>query len=334
MGEKREIGLKAVSSARAERQRSKHGRITGPVWLAAGGAVVLTVVIAWLFSDRTLSKAKTELLAQQRAAVSTVGAEWAPLRDRIEQITTSAAGEYQGDLVAPEASRWDFRSLPGIYLRLRVEDAKTPEAIRKNARESLKDAFTGCLLRYDNPSTAALARGELDAGTASQDQPWNLRQAYASTRVLTDEWAGEVKEAGDKLRLRVFEQQYEKAKRDEIPLAIDIVKRARFFLLVLDEDVAEARELGDGGVITMENLQQIPHPSRVHLVDLQTGKELARLRRTGEADFVMAGERAVQDPEVRAALRRQVNNCALAQEVWKAVRPQAQAATETDAGSR
>lgn len=317
MEEKRELGLKAIRAARAERKQSKYGKISGPVWLAAGGAVLVTLVIAWLVSDRSLGAAKEEILAQQRAAVVKVGAEWTPLRDRIEQLTLDAAASFEGDLVDPEASKWDFRSVPGIYLRLRVEEAKNVESLRKAARDSVKDAFTGCLLREPN---AALARGDLDAGVGP-DQPWNLRQAYQATRVMTDDWAREVKESTDKDRLRVFQQQYDKAKRDEIPLAIDIIKRAQFFLLVLDEDVAEAKELTDGGAITQEALQQVPHPSRVHIVNLKSGAVIARLRRTGEADFQFVGERTVHDPEVRAAMKRQVNNCALAQQVWSAIRP-------------
>lgn len=332
MADKRELGLKAVHSARAERKTSKYGRITGPVWLAAGGAVVVTLVASWLLSDRSLSTEKDEILAQQRAAVSTVGAEWAPLRDKLEKITLDAAAHFDGDKVDLEQAKIDFRSSPGLYLRLRVAEATSAEALRKNAKDSVKDAFTGCLLREPN---AALARGDADAGVGP-DQPWNLRQAYAATRVLTDDWAREVKESADKDRLRVFRQQYDKAKRDEIPLAIDIIKRAQFFLLVLDEDVPEARELsGDAGTITQEALQQLPHPARVHIVNLKTGQEIARLRKTAEADFQFVGEQAVRDPEIRAAMKRQVNNCALAQAVWSSLRPGAGggAAADADAGA-
>jgi hypothetical protein len=321
VADKRELGLKAVHSARAERSKSKYGKIPGPVWLVAGGAVVVTLILAWQLSDRTLSTEKEEILSQQRAAVSTVGAEWYPLRDKLEKITLDAAARYEGDKVDFDAAKMDFRSAPGIYLRLRVDEAKDVESLRKHAKDSVKDAFTGCLLREPN---AALARGDADAGFGP-DQPWNLRQAYTSTRILTDDWAKEVKASEDKDRLRVFRQQYDKAKRDEIPLAIDIIKRAQFFLLVLDEDVPEAREVAqdsrDAGTITEEALQQVPHPARVHIVNLRTGAEIARVRKTAEADFQFVGEQAVRDPEIRAAMKRQVNNCALAQQVWGAIRP-------------
>lgn len=331
MEEKREIGLKAVHSARAERKSNKYGKISGPVWLVGAGLVLAAIVISYFVSDRSLGAAKDEILSQQRAAVATVGAEWTPLRDRIEKITLdSAAGDFKGDLVEPEAVKWDFRGLPGIYLRLRLADARNVESLRKMAKESVKDSFTGCLLRYTN---TALSKGEADAATAP-DQPWNLRQAYQATRVMTDEWAKEVKDSTDKDRLRVFQQQYDKAKRDEIPLAIDIIKRAQFYLLVLDEDVPEAREKsGDAGKITEEGLQQVPHPTRVYIVSLKTGKEVVRVRREPEASFQFMGEAAVRDPATLAAMQRNVNNCQLAQDVWSAIHPPAPAPDTADAGA-
>jgi hypothetical protein len=327
--QKRELGLKAVHSARAERSKSKYGKLSGPVLLVAGGAVLVTLILAYFLSDRTLQAEKDDILAQQRAAVSTVGAEWYPLRDKLEKITLDAAASWSGDKVDPEAARMDFRSSPGLYLRLRVDEAKNAESLRAHAKDSAKDAFTGCLLREPN---TALAQGQADAGTGPE-QPWNLHRAYSATRVLTEDWANDVKASEDKDRLRVFRQQYDKAKRDEIPLAIDIIKRAQFFLLVLDEDVPEARELSfdpkDAGGITEDGLQQVAHPARVLIVDLKTGAELARLRRTAEADFHFVGEQAVRDPDVRAAMKRQVNNCALAQSVWSAIRPAAPTAPDT-----
>lgn len=318
----RSIGLKAIDEARTERGHKKSNRVTGPVALVVGGAAVVTLSAAYFISSSSLDQKKNDVLEKHRAAVKTVGAEWFPLREKIEKVTLEAAqGDFKGDQVLPEAATWDFRSLPGIYLRSRIADAKNVESLRKQARESGRDAFAACLLRENNPSIAAQAKGE-DAGAGEDDQPWNLRQAYASTRVLEDGWAQEVRDAKDELRVRAFELQYEKSQKEEIPLAIDIVKRAQFFLLVLDEDVDQAKELAtDGGKVTWAEVQQVAHPARVHVVDLKTGVEVVRLRRSAEADFRFAGERAVSDPQVRAAMKRQVNNCALAQTVWAAIKP-------------
>ncbi len=334
MGEHRELGLKAIDEARADRKRSKHGRISGKTWAVGGAAVLLIVFAAWMFKGSALSSGQEQLLAQQRAAVKTVGGEWFPLRDRIEKMTVDAANAaYPGDQVDPEVAKWDFRSAPGIYLRLRVEDAKNVESLRKHARDSAKDAFTACFLREKNPSIARMAKGE-DAGTGWQDQPWNLRLAYNATYILSDDWVEEVKNTREEINLRVYVQQYENAKTREIPLTIDIVKKAEFYLFVLDEDVPEAKDLADGGKITQAALQQVPHPARVYVYDLKNDKLMVRLRREGDADFRFAGEAAVRDPQVLAAMKRQVNNCSLAQSVLATIQPTPSAETTTaDAGA-
>jgi hypothetical protein len=329
-GEKpRDIGLKAIREARIERRHTKVPRMSGATWLAALGFVGVVVVGAWQYRDRSLDNQKAELLAKQRAALTTVGAEWNPIRDALEKLTLDGASSFKGDFVDPEIARWDFRSLPGIYLRMRVEDAKDVQALRKNAKESGRDSFVGCLLRENNPSMAALARGEGDAGADSgwKDQPWNLRLAYRATRILSDEWVSEVKNAEDEIHLRVFVQQYEKSKDEEIPLAIDIVKKAQFFLVALDEDVPEAKELApdagrNAGKITEHELEQVPHSVRVHLLKLGgTPREMVRLRLDADGDFRFAGGTPIRDPYTLSAMKRQVNNCALAQNVWAAIRP-------------
>src|SRR5581483_6927118 len=149
----------------------------------------------------------------------------------LEKIVIDEAANLGPDFVDPAAKTWDFSKLPGLYLRLRVAEAKDGKSIRKAAENSARDGFVGCLIVSPTPE---LAKGQADAG-AFGENPWNLRQAYASTRILTDDWVNEVKESSDDLRLRVFQQQYDKATATEIPLAAKIIKKADFFLLVLDE---------------------------------------------------------------------------------------------------
>jgi hypothetical protein len=196
-------------------------------------------------------------------------------------------------------------------------DARDVPSVRRASSSSQKDGFVGCLLREPN---VAAARGDADAG-AFAEQPWNWQKAYGATRILTDEWVAEVKNAPDPLRLKVFDEQYEKAVMSEIPLAIDLVRQAQFFLLVLDEDSDEAKAVAEGGIVSEAVLQRSPHYARVHLYDLRNGKEALSLRRSAEASFVFAGEHGATDPETLDALKRQVNNCALAKEVDRAIAP-------------
>ncbi len=275
-----------------------------------GGYLVHMVV-----SDRQRDADRKALLGKQHAVALTLGAEWAPLRSKLEADVLNAAKAYQGDFIDPEARKGEFKAEPGLYLRMRVADAKDVGSIRATAAEAKKDAFASCLLREPNELAV---RGEADAG-AFAEQPWNLGQAYAATQILTEAWVGAVREADDDMALRLRAEQYDVAVRDRIPLAIDVVRRARFFLLVLDEDVPDAEAVADGGLVDELVLQSIPHPARVHLFDLPSGREILRLRRSGDAQVIQAGERAISDPETRGAMQRQANNCILARRVQEAL---------------
>jgi len=307
-------GLPAIAQARETRAQR------GPKWtmqagLVAAGAIAAGLIAHAVVSGRELAAGKQALLARQRAVAATLGAEWLPLRDELESDVLIAAKTYAGDDVDPEARTLSFRTQPGLYLRMRVADAVSPESIRSVAADAKKDAFSSCLLREPNDRGR---RGEIDGG-AFAEQPWNLGQAYAATRILTEPWVQAVKDIDDDMRLRVWTAQYDKAVREEVPLAIDVVKRAQFFLLVLDEDDAAARP-ADGGPTTEESLQLVSHPARVHLFDLKRRAEIVRLRRSAEGMVIPAGERPITDPETLDAMHRQANNCALARSVEVALR--------------
>lgn len=301
-------GLKSVYALRERRLAGKFSHPSEKVWLSVGIALAAILGVYWYVAGRSLAGKKGDLLAKRRAVVVTLGAEWYPLRDRIESLVVAESGAFAGDFVDPSARSLDFTRDPGIYLRLRVAEAKDAQAVREAAQGSLRDGFVGCLVVAPNP---ALARGDVDAG-AFAENPWNLRQAYRSTRILSDEWEQEVREAGDDLRLRVFQQQYEKAVHEEIPLAARIVKQAKSFIVVLDEDTDDPSLRADGGPLTSEALQAVVHPVRVIVASLQHDGIVLRLRREPAAGFRFAGENAPSDPETLLALERQVHNCQLA----------------------
>jgi len=322
--ERRKLGLEGVHEAREQRLEGRFSRPTGRAYLVIVVGLIASLLIYRYVSGRELSSRRSALLGKQRADEITVGKHWTPLRDRLEKFVTDRAGAFGEDkVVEPDAKAWAKRIDTGIYLRLRLADAKTPESIRAAAHDSARDAFVGCLLRGQN---ARLLAGDADAG-AVPEQPWNLRQAYAATRILTPEWVNEVKDADDSLRLRVFEQQYDEDERTEIPKAIDIVEKSDFFLLVLDEPaddpvaaVVAKPHWTDGGVDSAEEaVQLVPHWVRVHVLDLKKNEEIVRLRRRADASFVPAGGRPVTDDETLDAMQRQVNNCSLAQQVRAAI---------------
>jgi hypothetical protein len=121
------------------------------------------------------------------------------------------------------------------------------------------------------------------------------------------------------MRLRVYVAQYDEAMRSEIPLAVEVIKRAKFFLLALDEDAPDAVDSTDGGPTTESTLQLVSHPTRIFLFDTSNGRELLRLRRTGQGRVIQVGERAVTDPETKDAMLRQANNCDLGNQIEDAL---------------
>jgi hypothetical protein len=308
-------GLAAIERAREDRSQGRV-RWTANAGLFAAVAIAGAFIAHSVVTRRDLASGKQGLLAKQRAVAATLGRQWEPLRDKLEGDVLSAAKDFAGDMVAPQARRREFRSQPALYLRMRVADANDTSSIRTAAADSRKDAFAACLLREPNERGV---RGDPDGG-AFAEQPWNVAQAYRATRILSPEWGQAVKDVDDDLRLRIFNEQYDVAVRDEIPLAVEVVKRARFFVLVLDEDVPEALAFTEGGGLTEEALQLVDHPARVHVFELPGDNEILRVRRSGDARLIPAGERVVTDPETRDAMQRNANNCALATRVDDALR--------------
>lgn len=340
-------GLQSIREGREARQRGRYTRTSPNVVLLAVGAAILVLLGYRFFAGRKLENARTELLQKRNAARATVGAEWEPLKAQLEKHTMEGgAADYAGDYVSPEAKAWDFRALPGVYLRIRREDSHSAAAIRAAAEISVKDAFTGCILRSNaapqpaapSPAPSATTGATSDAADAGAgaagsaafglmnledepiESPWNLKDAYRATKVLTDGWETEVRKADDELRLRIFEQQYEKAKNKEIPLVVDIIKRSKFYMFLIDEEVPGVVPEMDAGGVQVSDLELVKHPVRVHVVNLKTNQLVVRLRRSVEAEFRIAGGSVILTEEARKARQRQGNNCLLATEVWKALR--------------
>jgi hypothetical protein len=285
-------------------------------------------------TEGEIESAKAKLFARQRAVAVELGPRFDPLRDRLEGWAVASAAPYPGDLVSPELSRWDFAALPGIYLRLRLVDVTSVPRLRKAANESLRDAFTACLFHEPNhdPTSGATCRTthECQAGTFCNEmshcvppaQPYNLRAAYRGTRILSDDWSIGLRAADSDMKIRLLEREFDAAVNDDVPLVIDLMSRAQFFLLVLDED-PEGGMPPDAGPVTTESVQALPHPARVALWNLKRNDDqpLLRLRRTVDARFVPATGSAVSDPDVLAAEQRQVNGCQLALFVRAALNP-------------
>lgn len=325
--EPRKRGLPAIEQSREARRKIRWP--SPKFWAWTGLILTATLILHWKRSQGEVESERNKLMARQRAVAAEFGPRWYPLRDKIEAWTLDLARTAEPEVIETEALKgWEFRDKPGLYLRLRVDEATSAEAIRKGAKDSLRDAFTACLLRANNPSPLAGAEckctrdcpqgqfcNELDR-CAPPAQPYNLRVAYRTLHVLSDEWVRDAQDASNDLRLRVLTASFDDTMRDDAPLAADLLTRAQYFLLVLDEKPEGPLDVPDGGKLG-EAIQAVAHPARVGIWRLEDGKLMLRVRRDAAAELL--GGTPTVDKETLDSRQRQANSCALALAVRQAM---------------
>lgn len=310
-------GLAAIQDARNKRKIIY--RIPPRVFLWVFVVIAVWAIIYWKLDQNELAAWRNRLLARQRAVASELAPRFTPLRDRIEAWTLEAVGDYPGDLVTEQAKTSPFRSKPGVYLRVYIDEAKNVDALRTAAMESLREGFTSCFTTYPNANPfegpSCKVNGDCKAPLHCNEnfhctvpaQPYNLRVAYRGSRVLYDNWVKEVRDATNDMRLRLLERDFNTAVDDDIPVMIDLMASAQYFLLVIDENAENPKDLPDADTYS-ESLQAVQHPVRVFAWDLASNKLLFRVRTSVTAQTGMM----TPYPITAVALRRQSNNCAIA----------------------
>lgn len=328
-------GLSAVENSRAERNRIKRPPLKVIIWFTMTMAVALIFYFRWESNRNESSRQK--LLTKQREAIALFGDQWSGVRENVEKWTIDLAGAPEVDLVEKEElASFDFRQMPGIYLRVRKDQAKDASGVRDAAMGSLRDGFTACLMhnKADPPMLGSECKQSADcelgqicneyARCAKPGQPYNLRLAYKAFNVLSPEFEADIRAAQNNLDLRALDLAFEDAKRLDFPIAIDLLAKAKFFLLVVDERPAPPpppKTEGDAGPAPedVEAAAGQTYPSRVALYRLSDGKMLFRLTRDPKVELQdMSGRRPTGDTGVAAAIQRQAQACALADEVKRA----------------
>lgn len=309
-------GLVAIQDARNKRKVILS--IPPRVFLWVFVVIAVWAIIYWKLDQNELAAWRNRLLARQRAVASELAPRFTPLRDRIESWTLEAAGNYPGDLITDEAKASPFRSKSGVYLRVYIDDAKNVDVLRTAAMESLRDGFTSCFTTYPNADPfqgppckvnsdcKAPLRCNENFHCTPPAQPYNLRVAYRGSRVLYNNWVKEVRDANSDMRLRLLERDFDTAVTDDIPVMIDLMASAQYFLLVIDENAENTKDIPDADTYS-ESLQAVEHPVRVFAWDLASNKLLLRVRTLITAQTGMM----VPYPVTALAVRRQSNNCAI-----------------------
>jgi hypothetical protein len=327
-------GLSSIAEARELRASRVFPAASGQFWLWSLIAIVAMTIFYWKKTQNENDAFRARILAKQRAIAADHGGPFFALRDRAEKWTAELAkGTFEPDFIAPslksQGPDFPLARAPGVYLRVTHEDARSPEKIRAAARESLRDAFTSCLLRTphltQHQGQACRVSKECPQGhlcneadvCAIPGQPFNLRLAYHGLRVLSDSWVRSVQSSGDSasdtLILRRYEMDIDSALSNDLPVVTDLLRKAEFFLVVVDEIPEGFPKPAEGSLA--QAIQSEPHNARVALYDLKSSQLLLRLHRQVDATIpAIPGDAATLD-----AQRRQILNCALAQEVRSAL---------------
>jgi hypothetical protein len=326
-------GLPSLRDARHERRRAiVLGRVRvrampPQFWLWSALVIGALMVLYWKLAQGQIESSKSAVMAKQRAIAQSLGPKILPFRDKVEGWAQQLAGEWQGERYALTTAPHEIRTAPAVYLRIRLEDAKSLEKMRKAATASLHDGFTSCFfIRKNAPDPSkgpkCTTSAECEAGLLCNEydvctrppEPYNMRLAYRSLRVLSTAWTDELHEAPSELAITVYDRDLDKVTREDVPIGAQILARAKYFVLVLDEDPpGGVPAQKDGGAESEEErLQRVPHAARVGIWNLQTGQLVARMRQQAAGRALPVGERVIQREETIAAQQRQANSCALA----------------------
>ena len=325
-------GLPSLNQARAERRRAialgrvRMASIPPQFWLWTAVALGAFSIVYWRIAQGQIETRRSQVMAKQRAIASTLGPKIVPFRDQVEGWVRELAAPFPGDFVDPSASLEKISTSPGVYLRLRMANTGTPKAIRAAARASLHDGFTSCLFVHvgaPDPTKGPACRVTADCSSgllcnewsvcSEPPRPYNMRLAYRALRVLSSDWTDEVHEADTELGLNAYDRDLDSVAKRDVPVAIEVLSRSRYFTLVLDEDPAGfvAPKASDPETAD-ELVQRQAHTARIGIWDLKTKAPLLRLKADAAGQFVPVGDRVVQNPDTVAAQQRQINSCTLA----------------------
>lgn len=298
-------------------------------WFGAGIVIAVFTVVYWVWSQRALESQKGAIMAKQRAVSQAIGPKLLPFVERVEGWVKELGSEAKPTFVDPSVALDALANRPGVYLRARLANTRDTKTLRGAAQRSLRDGFTSCLFvrREATEGPPCQRPSDCKGGMlcneysvcALPSQPFNLRIVYRTLRILSPEWTDRLHQADTDLKARANELDLDAVTKNDVPAAVELLARAKYFTAVLDEDpvtglppAIEPAAPTEPDESEEERVQRVPHPARVGIWDVESGKLLVRLRTEASGEFRNVGDRPVDDAKTVAAQRRQVNSCALA----------------------
>lgn len=298
------------------------------IWAAVVLGTVLTFY--WWFAQRALVEMKSRVMAKQRAVASVLGPKLVPFSEKVEGWAKELA---TGDPPLVVGPGWDYEAVArstGVYLRIRMENARDTQSLRKAAVRSLHDGFTACFFR--NPRgvdptvgprcvTSAECKPHLLCNEydvcAEPPKPFNMRLLYRSFRILSTQWTDELHLQDSDLGVRARERDLDAVTHHDVPIAVDILAQARYATIVLDEAPPGglAPEKPGDTESAEERLQGLPHFARVGIWRVADGAVVLKFRGRAEGRLIGASGAAEANAATLAAQARQANSCSLALQV-------------------
>jgi hypothetical protein len=275
-------------------------------WVGVAFAfVALALVVHFVRTDRALKAERSRVLKQLGALKGSIQDDYTRVRDQVETWTVAAATKpYAGDMVDRDARAVPWRERPSIYLRMRVEDAKSVDAVHKNARTVALDAIPSCLLR---PRAGG---------------PWTWGEVVTRFEMLGIEYVKDVSSTTNDLRMRNLAYALDYYEKNDFPALSEALKKAEYLVLALDEDPTQipATSAAFGPEATpAQRILSVPHPVRLQVWRLAEGREILRLRRTPEASVVQVQGDVVGSAAGVELRKAQALGCAVADETLEAL---------------
>jgi hypothetical protein len=336
-------GLPSLNASRHNRYRqlttgkSTVGAIPPKLFLAGLAILVVGFVFYYRHQASRLDEQRAALMAKQRAVALTLGPRLLPMQKDVEKGLAALSTPHPKDELAPGVDFGKLLGQPGLYLRMRTAEAKDPKKIKAAAQRQVRDGFTSCFirdLRAPSPLEGPACKESKDCQPGllcteysvcqRPSSPFNMRLLYRALGVLSEEWVNEVKNASTDLALIAYERGLDSVTQTDIPVAIDVYQRAKYFVLVLDDDPAAGlpKIIPNTDETPEERIERVAHTAHVGIWALPGGRQLARLDAEASGQLRDVGPRKGLDDEASAAGRtRQANSCGLALEVLGKLAP-------------
>lgn len=307
-------------------------------WLWTAVVFAVFGVTYWRIAEGKLASQKSEVSAKQRAVRMSLGPRILPFVERVEKWAMDLSTAPTTEVIASGLDWGVLARRPGVYLRLLVTNTKDAASVRRAAAISLNDGFTSCFfVREGAPDPTVGPKCETSSSCSpgllcnewdvcsAVPRPYNMRLAYRAWRILSEDFTRSLQDATDDLQVRALDLELEQVTKVDVPVAIEVLQRAKTVTIVLDEvpgGVLKPLQVEPGVPVLADEqrVQGMPHDARVGIWDAATGELLVRWRGKAESRLVSVGRRVELAPEVAAARTRQANSCHLATDLKERIR--------------